>query len=134
MPKKKVELRFTPEKANEPVAYALVKEFDLKFNILKAEVKVDGGQLLIEVEGTPAQLSKGVAYLQDMGVLVRELNEFVTKDDTRCTHCGACVSICPAEAMELDRGTWKVEFRSDRCIACGMCITACPPGAMRLKV
>lgn len=134
MPKKKVELRFTPEKANEPVAYALVKEFDLKFNILKAEIRENGGQLLIEMEGRPDQLGKGIAYLRERGVLVRELIEFVAKDEDRCTHCGACVSVCPAEAMELDRETWKVEFRSDKCIACGLCVRACPPGAMRLKV
>ena len=134
MAKRKVELRFTTELVDEPITYALVREFDLMFNILRAEVRESGGQLLIEMEGKPAQISKGIEYLQSKGVEVKELNEFVTKDEARCTHCGACISICPADAMEMDHVTWQVRFDKDRCIACGLCVSACPPGAMRLRV
>ncbi|MBI0583474.1 MAG: 4Fe-4S binding protein [Methanomassiliicoccus sp.] len=132
MAKRKFNLYFVPELVNEPITYILVKDFDLRFNILRAEVKEKGGELLIEVEGKPAQISKGVAYLQSMGVTVEELNEFVTKDEARCTNCGMCVSICPADAIEMDRTEWKVIFHLDKCIACGLCISSCPPRAMKL--
>lgn len=45
----------------------------------------------------------------------------------RCVNCGACVSACPAHAIDLaapgriDRG---------RCDACGECATACPSSAL----
>jgi L-aspartate semialdehyde sulfurtransferase ferredoxin len=134
MAKKKFELTFSPDLVNEPITYVLVKEFDLRFNIMRAEVRENGGRLLIEVEGKPAQISKGAAYLKGKGVGVKELKEFVIKDEERCTNCGMCVSICPAEAIEMDRHTWKVKFDQEKCIACGMCILSCPPMAMKLKV
>ncbi len=133
MSKRKFNLYFIPELVNEPITYILVKDFDLKFNILRAEVVEKGGQLLIEVDGKPAQITKGVQYLQAMGVKVEELNEFVTKDEERCTNCGMCVSICPADAIEMDRQDWKVIFHLDKCIACGLCVSSCPPRAMKLK-
>ena len=86
------------------------------------------------MDGRPDQISKGINYLQEKGVDVKELNEFVTKDETRCTNCGMCVTICPAEAIEMDRTSWKVTFIKDKCIACGLCVTSCPPKAMKLKV
>ena len=134
MTKKKIKLYFQPDKVNEPITYHLVKEYDIKFNILRAVVEEKGGRLLIEVEGQPAQISKGIAYLQSIGVDVKEMNEYVMKDGSRCTNCGMCVSICPAGAIEMDRETWEVIFDQGKCIACGLCVTACPPQAMKLKI
>jgi ferredoxin len=133
MSKRKFNLYFIPELVNEPITYVLVKDFDLKFNILRAEIMEKGGQLLIEVDGKPSQITKGIAYLQEMGVKAEELNEFVTKDEERCTNCGMCVSICPADAIEMDRQDWKVIFHLEKCIACGLCVSSCPPRAMKLK-
>jgi len=134
MPKKKVNLYFQPDQVNESITYHLVKDYDLRFNILRAEVEEKGGRLLIEVEGRPAQISKGIAYLQSKGVEVKELNEYVEKDVARCTNCGMCISICPADAIEMDRKTWKVKFDQGKCIACGLCVSSCPPQAMKLKI
>lgn len=134
MAKRKYLLGFSQTRVREPITYRMVKEFDLMLNILRAEVSERGGRLLIEIEGKPSKITSGVKYLQDKGVDVKELNEYVSKDEERCTHCGMCVSICPADAFEMDRKTFKVDFNSKKCIACGLCLDACPPNAMKLRI
>ncbi len=134
MVKRRFNLSFNPRIVNEPLTFKMVKEYDLLINILRADITENGGRLLVEIEGKPAQITKGIEYLENKGVDVQELNEYVSKDITRCTNCGMCISICPADAIEMDHNTWVVEFHMDRCIACGLCVTSCPPQAMKLKV
>lgn len=44
-----------------------------------------------------------------------------------CTHCGACVDVCPDDAITLDE---TVGIDPGRCMACGKCIPACPTGTL----
>lgn len=134
MAKRKYLLGFSPAKVSEPITYKMVKKFDLMLNVLRAEVNERGGRLLIEIEGKPSRITSGVNYLKEKGVDVKELNEYVSKDEERCTHCGMCISICPADAFDMDKKTYEVEFKSDKCIACGLCLDACPPNAMKLRI
>ena len=53
----------------------------------------------------------------------------VAADD--CTGCGACVDICPMEAIELTGEVAQV--RDARCIGCGVCAYHCPADALSLK-
>ncbi len=134
MAKRKFYLSFSPSIVNEPITYGMVKEFDLMLNILRGEVDDRGGRLVIEIDGKPSQIANGLEYLKENGVEVKELDEYVLKEEEDCTHCGMCLSICPSEAFIMNRDTWEVEFKPDECIACGLCIDACPPSAMRLKI
>jgi len=134
MTRRKFFLEFSPAIVNQPIVFRLVNDYDLMLNILRAGIDERGGYTLVEVEGKPSQIKKGVSYLEDCNVGVKELNEYVSKDDAKCTDCGACVSICPAEAFKMDTTTWKVGFDGDRCIACGLCIDVCPPNAMKLEI
>ncbi|MCX6650684.1 MAG: 4Fe-4S binding protein [Methanomassiliicoccales archaeon] len=134
MVKKKFMLGFTPDLVNEPVVYHLVKDYDLRINILRAEVREMGGRLLMEVEGKAASIRDAVRFLNEARVDVQELTNYVDKDEGRCTHCGMCISICPVEALTMDRSVWKVRYDAEKCIACGMCIDACPPGAMNFRI
>lgn len=45
----------------------------------------------------------------------------------KCNGCGACVAICPVEALTL-YGKAKVD--ATRCIGCRMCLTVCPVKAI----
>ncbi len=48
-----------------------------------------------------------------------------------CIGCGACVSVCPAEAIALnDNGVAEVD--ESLCMGCGACVEACPQGIIRL--
>ena len=75
---------------------------------------------------------KGIRYLSDTGVRVQSLSQDVTRNEERCTHCGACITICPTGAFELDPITRRVNFINEKCLACELCIKACPPRAMEL--
>jgi len=134
MARKKFMLGFSPELVNEPIVYRLVKDYDLKINILRAEVKEVGGRLLMEVEGKSPNIKDAVHFLNETKVDVKELGNYVEKNEDRCTHCGMCISICPVEALTMDKIVWKVHYDADKCIACGMCIDACPPGAMTFRI
>ncbi|MCK4717522.1 MAG: 4Fe-4S binding protein [Thermoplasmata archaeon] len=48
-------------------------------------------------------------------------------DVNLCMHCGACVGLCPQNAIFLD--DTRIEFNDD-CVSCGRCRTACPVGAI----
>ena len=49
-------------------------------------------------------------------------------DDAACTACGACVGICPADAISVDSGHAVVD--QEQCAACGACIPSCPTDAL----
>jgi ferredoxin len=53
----------------------------------------------------------------------------ITIDEDRCTGCGACLSLCPQEAIVLE--TERAEIRQELCIGCGICISACPERAIQ---
>ncbi|MEM3184832.1 MAG: 4Fe-4S binding protein [Candidatus Hadarchaeales archaeon] len=44
-----------------------------------------------------------------------------------CMRCGACVSVCPLDAIEATDGQ---VMASDRCNDCGLCVKVCPVGAI----
>lgn len=48
-----------------------------------------------------------------------------------CNSCGACVGVCPVNALTLDYGILKVD--KDKCINCGACEKMCPVGAISLE-
>ncbi len=54
----------------------------------------------------------------------------VTIDEEKCTGCGACVEVCPVEALKLVDDKAKVD--PDTCIDCGTCVDECPVGAISL--
>jgi L-aspartate semialdehyde sulfurtransferase ferredoxin len=130
---KRVVLHFPKRMIDEPILYRLIKDYNLSFNILKASITPEAeGLMVVELKGDRKQFDRGVQYLIDSGVKIQSLSQDVTRNEDRCTSCGACVTVCPAGAFETDPSTRKVNFNNTRCVACGMCIKACPPRAMEL--
>jgi ferredoxin len=115
------------------LVYCLAKDFDLKFNILRASISPgEEGLLVMELSGSQSNYDKGVKYLTDVGVKIQSLSQDVIRDESRCTHCGACVTLCPSAAFSVDPESKKILFDHEKCIVCGLCVKACPPRAMRL--
>jgi len=130
---KKIVLRFPRRLVDRPIVYRLIKDFNLEFNILKASVTPDEeGLLVIELSGERNNYDKGIKYLTETGVGIQSLSQDVTRNEGRCTQCGACITVCPAGAFELDPLTRQVTFDNEKCLACELCIKACPPRAMEL--
>jgi ferredoxin len=130
---KRIVLRFPRRLVDRPTVSRLVRDFNLDFNILKASVTPDEeGLLVLELSGKQDDYDKGIDYLTKAGVKIQSLSQDVTRNEERCTHCGACVTVCPTGVFELEPSTRRVIFLDDKCLACGLCIKACPPRAMEL--
>jgi len=127
----KVVLHFPPRIVEQPLINNLIKNYDLSFNILKADVAPNHeGYVVLELSGERDKYEEGIKYIVSAGVRVESLSRSVTRDEERCTNCGACTSICPSHAFSVDLKTRRVAFDDSRCVACGLCIKACPPRAM----
>jgi L-aspartate semialdehyde sulfurtransferase ferredoxin len=130
---RRIVLRFPPRLVHKSIVSRLVKDFDLDFNILKASVSPgEEGLLVMELSGDRRSYDKGIEFLTQMGVEIQSLSRDVERDELRCTHCGACITICPTGAFVVDQKTRKVSFDNSKCAVCELCITACPPHAMEL--
>jgi len=135
MVKKRLVLTFPHDLLDKPIVYKLVKDFDLVFNILQAKITpMEEGLMVIELSGAKEAYADGVKYLKDNGVTIQPLSKDVTRKDDVCTHCGACVSVCPTGALAVNRGTMAVDFDPEKCVACELCVRACPPRAMIVKL
>ena len=130
---RKIVLRFPKRIVERPILYRLVKDYDLEINILQASISPEKeGLMVMELKGGQQQYDKGVQFLMKTGVKIQALSQDVTRNEERCTHCGACITMCPTRAFELDPVTRQVNFFNEKCIACGICIKGCPPRAMEL--
>lgn len=130
---RRIVLHFPPLVTGQPVTYKLAKEYDLVFNILKASVSPgQEGLMMLDLTGEKANYDRGMKYLKDIGVQVQPLSQDVIRDEARCTHCGACVAVCPAQAFTVDEETRQILFDHERCVLCGLCVKACPPRAMSI--
>ena len=67
--------------------------------------------------------------------LERPLYKLATKimavDPSKCKKCGACESICPMDAIEIQR---NIYFNPEKCMLCFKCMRVCPEGALYLKI
>lgn len=127
-------LRFPSEVVHKPLVCHLVKEYDLTFNILNAEVLPrKEGILVLELYGERKKFKQGVRYLKEQGVLVKNAGQEIRRFEKNCTHCGACTAVCPTSALSVKRPEMTVEFDQKICSVCELCVTACPTRAMKVR-
>jgi ferredoxin len=129
----KVVLHFPPVVVEQPVVYHLARDYELAFNILKAQISPqEDGLMVIELSGEDSDFQRASDYLAKQGIRVQPLQQDIRRNDERCVHCGACVGVCPSEALVLERPSMQVIFRAEDCVACGECVPTCPVRAMEL--
>jgi ferredoxin len=90
---------------------------------MKANISPKGGEMLVEIKGSEEY--KAIQYLKDNCVDVSIAKDVVIKDDSQCIDCGACVSLCPSNAISVINDK-SVVLDSGKCLFCTFCITVCP--------
>ncbi len=50
-------------------------------------------------------------------------------DKETCTACGACVEVCPVEAITMPE---KAVIDAETCTECGVCVDECPVDAISI--
>ncbi len=125
--KKRLVLSFPAESTNEPITYVLIREYDVKINILNADITHGKeGNLLLEMSGEAGKLDEALTYLESKNIRVSPVVKTILFNEAECIHCGACSSVCFPGALTMRESTRKLKFSPDRCIACELCIKACP--------
>lgn len=127
-------LRFPKEVVHKPLVCNLVRDYDLTFNILNAEIfPRKEGILVLEICGVRKNFRQGVKFLEEHGVQVQSAEQEMKRSKHRCVHCGACTAVCPTGALSIRRPEMFVEFDQKKCSVCELCINACPTRAMRIR-
>lgn len=131
---KRIVLRFPKRLAGKPIVYKLAKDYDLAFNILKADVSPDEeGRLILEIQGEKDKYKAGIQYITDSGIKLKSLSKDIQRNDVLCTHCGVCVPVCPTDSFVVESASRSVEFHDDNCVVCGLCVKICPYHAMSIS-
>jgi ferredoxin len=131
--KKRIILRFKKNTIDKPIVYHLAKDYDLVYNILRANVSPRAESMMVmEIEGDEANFARGMEYLKGWGIAIEPIGQDINRNEERCVHCGMCTGVCATQALDIDRETMRVEFDYDRCVACELCVKVCPVKAMNV--
>ena len=122
-------LKFDARTTRKPVISIATLETKALINILRADVGAREGEMIVEVDDEKVKEVEEV--LKRYGVEVQELGEGIVKDDSKCIHCGLCISICPMEVFKFDEN-WRVVLDPKKCIHCGFCVRVCVTQALTL--
>ncbi|MFC1857420.1 NIL domain-containing protein [Thermodesulfobacteriota bacterium] len=134
MKKMKVVLNFPENIVEEPVTYHLITDYNIHVNILRASIDPGKqGRMVVELGGEENQVSRGLNYLEGVGVQVESLAQEIRHLEDQCTGCTTCVPHCPTQALEVDRQSWYVSFDPEKCILCHSCLEVCIYSAMQVK-
>ena len=133
MKTKKATFYFRFEDFNKPITYHLVKDYDLRINILHADIdQKKEGILFIELTGEEGNIEDALKFVQEQGVRYKLFTQTVIWNEDECIHCGTCTAVCPTGALMMDKKDWSLRFEADKCIACGQCVDECPLRVIQL--
>ena len=103
-----------------------ILKYNITFNILKFSMGTNGVNLLLDV---PDRMVTMITQaLREKDVIVNKKGRVIV-DDEKCIECGACISICPTDALHYDIND-QLKFSYDKCIGCLLCIDSCPRRAI----
>lgn len=100
--------------------------FNISFNVLKFSTGTSGINLLLDVPERKVNMITQTLLKND--IIVNKKGRVIV-DDEKCIDCGACVSVCPTDALHFDNYD-RLEFSYEKCIGCLLCLDCCPRGAI----
>ncbi len=122
-------LRFGEPLVEKPITSQIILDLKVPINIITAHVNSKGGEILAEVPD--ADMDRTVKAFRAKGVEV-SIPKLVEVDSEECFSCGTCVSLCPVEAISIDKDGGVV-FNREKCVGstCSVCVDACPARAIK---
>lgn len=73
--RKALELTIPAVLIHEPILYTMITQFSLVVNIREAQVGSDkNGKVLLDIEGSPAEMQKAMLYLAEKDILYQEVD------------------------------------------------------------
>ena len=123
-------LRFSEKLVEKPITAQVILEHGVPISIVAAHIDSQGGEILAEVPSI--HVEKVAEAFREKGVIVT-FPRLIEVDSERCFDCGACLSLCPVNAISF-KEDFSVVFNQEKCIGspCGTCVDACPARAIRL--
>jgi len=122
-------LKFSEKLVQQPITAEIILEHKVPINIITAHVTSKGGEVLAEIPD--AALEKVVKAFRQKGATVT-LPKLIEIDSEKCFSCGACITICPVEAITLTED-FSISFNKEKCVGstCSACVDACPARAIK---
>lgn len=104
-----------------------ILKYDISLNILKISTGSTGTNLLIDI---PEDKIKSITEsLKENSIIVNKKGRVIIDDDN-CIDCGACISLCPTEALHQGQED-RLEYSYEKCIGCLLCLDSCPRFAIQ---
>ncbi|MCK5764000.1 MAG: 4Fe-4S binding protein [Clostridiales bacterium] len=130
--KTKLKITFPASLTDTPLTYLLIKKFDLKVNILKADIDFNNvGHILYEFTGDQDKIQSTIEYIKSLGIACESIKSTIKIDENLCTDCGLCTSVCFSKSLSIGAPDWTLSFDTDKCIGCNHCIPFCPSRAIK---
>jgi len=100
----------------------VILEQHISVNILKFSTGRSGINLLLDIPED--KINSITEALQKNDIIVNKKGRVIIEIE-KCIDCGACVSLCPTDALHMDEKE-LLEYSLEKCIGCLICIDACP--------
>ena len=120
---------------NVTIPFGLIKKVDdysriinvilaqnISVNILKFSTGRSGINLLLDIPED--KINSITEELKKNDVIVNKKGRVIV-DIEKCIDCGACISLCPTDALHMDEKE-LLEYSLEKCIGCLLCIDSCP--------
>jgi len=99
-----------------------ILKYDITFNILKFSTGSAGINVLLDI---PEEKVKTITEsLIKSNIIVNKKGRVIV-DIEKCIDCGACISLCPTDALYFNNEE-RLEFSYESCIGCLLCLDSCP--------
>ncbi|TFF99134.1 MAG: 4Fe-4S dicluster domain-containing protein [Promethearchaeota archaeon] len=104
-----------------------ILEHDISFNVLKFSIVSSGVTLLLDVPDDKIEII--TEALEKNNAIINKKGR-VKIDFEICIDCGACISLCPTDALYMN-SEHRLEFTEEKCMACLLCLDSCPRSAIK---